>query len=453
MLRCVLPHAAGDLREFLATPLVAQCTAEGTLAATKPVSVLDLEDLALRSAFPEGSLVVEHDAIPFLNYPYEWAPEMLQSAAELTLQLGRAAMRAGFALKDATPYNIMFDGFRPVFLDLLSFRRRDPLESIWQPYAQYIRTFFYPLLACAHFGLRLDEILLAHRDGLEPERLMALCPIHRLLLPPFLGSITIPALLEHRTRSFSSDRYRPHRARDAQEANFILERLFQRAIQLLHRISLRRRSTEALRYMESNPGYSAAEFAVKERFLSHVFERWRPVNVLDIGCNTGHFSLLAARAGARAVAIDRDAGAAGALWEEAKQRESAVLPLVVDIARPPGACGWANEECSSFLARARGRFDCVLLLALLHHLVVNERVPLSSILELVSELTTRFAVIEFVDADDPQFRVIARGREMLHGDWNRASFESAARRWFQIVDSQEITRTRSLYLLRGGTEE
>ncbi len=448
MLRCVFPHAAGDLREFLATPLVAQCTAEGTLAATRPVPVVDLEDLALGLAFPEGSLVLEHDPIPFLSYPYEWAPEMLQSAAELTLQLGRTAMRAGFALKDATPYNIMFDGFRPVFLDLLSFRRRDPLESIWHPYAQYIRTFFYPLLACAHFGLRLDEILLAHRDGLEPERLMALCPIYRLLLPPFLGSITIPALLEHRTQSFSSDQYGPHRARDAREASFILERLFARAIQLLDRISPRRPSTEALRYMESNPGYSPAEFAEKERFLSHVFERWRPVSVLDIGCNTGQFSLLASRAGARVVAIDRDAATVGALWEKAKQHESAILPLVVDIARPPGACGWANEECSSFLARARGQFDCVLLLALLHHLLVNERVPLSSILELASELTTRFAVIEFIAADDPQFRMIARGREMLHSDWNRANFESAARRSFRIVESQEITRTRSLYLLR-----
>ena len=51
---------------------------------------------------------------------------MLRSAGELTHRLARGALRAGFALKDATPYYVMFDGCRPVFLDILSFRKRDP---------------------------------------------------------------------------------------------------------------------------------------------------------------------------------------------------------------------------------------------------------------------------------------------------------------------------------------
>ena len=139
----------------------------------------------LHSPLPAGAILLEHAPIAFPNYPYEWSPQMLRAAAALTLEMADAAMRAGFVLKDATPYNVMFEGPKPIFLDVLSFRRRDPLESIWQPYAQFVRTFVYPLLACGYFGLRLNEILLAHRDGLEPERFLALCPAYRLLFPPF----------------------------------------------------------------------------------------------------------------------------------------------------------------------------------------------------------------------------------------------------------------------------
>ena len=42
---------------------------------------------------------------------------MLRAAAELTLELALSALMEGFALKDATPYNLMFEGPRPVFLD------------------------------------------------------------------------------------------------------------------------------------------------------------------------------------------------------------------------------------------------------------------------------------------------------------------------------------------------
>ena len=127
-----------------------------------------------------------------------------------------------------------------------------------------------------------------------------------------------------------------------------------------------------------------------------------PRKLLDIGCHTGHFSMIAARHGARVVAIDRDPGAVGSLWRSARQSRADVLPLLVDIARPPGDCGWANRECESFLARACGQFDYVLLLALVHHLVVNERPPLSEIFALTAELTTKFAVIEYIDPTDPQ---------------------------------------------------
>lgn len=67
---------------------------------------------------------------------------MLYRAAAFTLRLAREAMASHTEVKDATPYNIMFEGPNPVFLDVLSFGRLDPCESVWCPYAQFVRTSF-----------------------------------------------------------------------------------------------------------------------------------------------------------------------------------------------------------------------------------------------------------------------------------------------------------------------
>ena len=94
---------------------------------------------------------------------------MLHAAASLTLDLAEAALEEGFGLKDATPYNVLFRGAQPVFVDVLSFERRDPAGSNLAGYGQFVRTFLLPLAAHRYFGLPVDRILSGQRDGIEPE--------------------------------------------------------------------------------------------------------------------------------------------------------------------------------------------------------------------------------------------------------------------------------------------
>ncbi|HYW43956.1 MAG TPA: class I SAM-dependent methyltransferase [Bryobacteraceae bacterium] len=423
--------------------------------AVSRTTILDDASLAalppeLRHGMPAGSMVLEHERIPFENYAYEWAPEMLYSAAASTLELAQAAFDQGFRLKDAAPSNIMFHGPRPVFLDVLSFERGDPLDPLWRPYAQFVRTFIYPLLASRYFGLRLDEMLLANRDGLEPHRIARLSSAWRLLLPPFLGAVTMPLLLSWRDARGARGQYRPRRAEDAGEAGYLMRAALRRAGRLLKRVTPRAGRNEASRYMESGHLYTPGEMTGKERVVIEILEHSRPREVLDIGCNTGHFSVIAARHAMHVTAIDRDPEAAGALWRTAHAGAMNILPLVIDFARPPGACGWANSECAPFLERARGRFDCILMLALIHHLLVSERAPLGGIFDLAAELTRHDAIVEYVDSEDAQFQSIARGRDALHRDLTRDSFELAAQRRFAIAGSWQVTATRWIYWLRKG---
>jgi len=121
----------------------------------------------------------------------------------------------------------------------------------------------------------------------------------------------------------------------------------------------------------------------------------------------------------------------------------------VNLARPTPATGWRNQEAPSFLDRAAGAFDGVLMLALLHHLLVTERIPLPGVLEFAAELTTSLLVIEFVAPQDPMFRRLTRGRDDLHAAQDKKAFEQACAGPFEIVRSRDLPGTqRTLYCLR-----
>jgi SAM-dependent methyltransferase len=195
--------------------------------------------------------------------------------------------------------------------------------------------------------------------------------------------------------------------------------------------------------------YSSEQAQLKQTFIADAVARYKPQTVLDIGCNTGQFSMIAARGGASVVSIDYDPVVVGSLWSAARAENLDILPLVVNLGRPTPATGWRNEEFPSFLERARERFDAILMLAVLHHLLVTERVPLDSVLETAAEMTRDLLIIEFVGTDDPMFRKIARGREALHAGLTPASFEAAASLRFELVRRDPIPgSSRILYIYK-----
>jgi SAM-dependent methyltransferase len=395
-------------------------------------------------------LVLEHPRIPFQSFPYEWAPEMLHAAAALTLDLAADLLDDGLGLKDATPYNILFDGPTPVFVDVLSVERRVADDPLWTPYAQLVRTFLLPLLANRHFGMGLDQIFLARRDGLEPEEVYRWLRFPRKWLPPFLTLVTLPAKLAARRDPDDAALYSRKSVGNAEKARFILGSQFRGLRKMVSRLEPGAGANSTWSgYMETKTHYSSQEFEEKERFVRETFEQFSPGSVLDVGCNTGHFSALAARLGSRVVSIDYDPVVVGQVWRRARAEKLNILPLCVNLTRPTPPIGWNNRECPSFLERARGAFDGVLMLAVIHHMLVTERVPLPEILSMAAELTRGILVVEFIAPEDPMFRRIVRGREHLHEGLNSTVFETACRRHFEIIRSHHNPNShRWLYALR-----
>jgi SAM-dependent methyltransferase len=371
---------------------------------------------------------------------------MLHAAGQLTLELARSAAADGFGLKDATPYNVLFRGSDPVFVDVLSFEKREPTHAVWRAYAQFVRTFLLPLLAARHFRMPLDRIFLGHRDGLEPETVYHWAAWTQRVRPPFLSLVSIPKWLGGRA---TQNTYRTQSVGSAEKASFVLDGILRSCARQLESLEPRAADSTWSRYLDHNSLYSSEQLAQKAAFVAEALATAEARSVLDVGANEGHFSILAARQGASVVAIDSDPGVVGSIWRSANSARADVLPLVVDLTRPTPAVGWRCQECASFLDRSRGAFDVVMMLAVLHHIVVTERVPFEDIFELISDLAPGYALIEFVASQDPMFQRIVRGRGELYADVTKGRFEAAASRRFDLVRAKRIDGLhRWLYLFR-----
>lgn len=395
------------------------------------------------------SRLVKHEVIPFRSYPYEWTPEMLHSAALLTLKLAQKLLNEGIGLKDATPYNVLFRGANPVFVDWLSFEKRDGFDPIWLSQSQFIRTFCLPLMTNKYFGLELGWIFRVNRDGLEPEQVYKMCGSFQKILPPFLSFVTIPKLLNSKSQKTSSI-YQKQTFDNSEKAKFVLNRQFNSLEKLLKKIKPSTdKKSEWSEYIGDNQHFTDAYLQQKHNFVKTALEELKPARVLDIGCNTGFFSRVAAQAGSSVVSIDRDATVVSKVWQMAEKDSLDILPLVVDISRPSPAIGWANDECPSFLERAKGKMDAIMMLAVIHHILVSERVPLDKIIDLAAQLTNDVAIIEFVPPDDPMFRQIARGRDYLFEDLNEQVFREVCSKYFKILRYEKLADSnRQLYLLQ-----
>ncbi|MFO7535340.1 MAG: class I SAM-dependent methyltransferase [Kiritimatiellia bacterium] len=454
ILRLVRQEAVEPFEAFLAGPAGRDAVKQGWVVETRRLAAPEERVLRERLAVVQpgvtvgdGDVFYEHACVPFVSYPSEWPPEMLHAAAGLTLDLSCRLLEEGLGLKDATPYNILFKGPDPVWVDLLSVEKRTTGDPLWLPYAQFCRTFLFPLLMWRYWELDSAGFALLYRDGIEPEAFYRLCGWGRRLRPPVLQHVSIPVWFGRRAGSETVSR--PNLLRDAERAQFVVASLFASLWGAIGTACHSDRAPSAwIDYMGTH-SYSESGFAAKEGLVRDFLGFIQPRSLLDVGANTGHFSLLAARLGARVVAIDYDAGCMGRLWRQARATRANVLPLVVNLARPTPAVGWRNGECGSFLERAAGAFDTVLMLAVVHHLLVTERVPFVELAELVDTLTTAWAVIEYVPPEDPMFKRIVRGREHLHGGMTPALFEAAFESRFTVQRREPIPDSgRILYLLK-----
>ena len=431
--RCVDEATWNCLHDMMDSGLLSRLIEQGLVVETEQVAAETLP-VDVQKSFPQGAYCLRHRKIGQISYPYEWSFSMLADAALLHLDIQRALAEKGLALKDASAFNVLFEGCRPVFIDMGSVER--PARSdIWFAYGQFCRMFLYPLLAKLHRGVDFRQVFLGSLDGLKVEQ------AYQML--GFWKSFSPNAFLDVYMQNLFSGKKVGQATRVGQSLK--VEGKTDPAVQLVNLSRLKKKIERLKRAcpvgsMWSEYGairnYSDQAIDEKKRMVRDILKQYQPKSVVDVGCNTGEFSFMAAEAGASVVALDSDHDAVEALYRTARQKKLNILPIVADLSSPSPGMGLFCEERRPLLDRVGG--EMVFALALIHHLMVTACMPLEAISRLFAQLTKTWLVIEYIDPKDGMFRELLAIRKDYFSEFSIEKLEAGLSAHFEVVSRHPL---------------
>jgi hypothetical protein len=387
--------------------------------------------------------VVEHERLAVITWPYEWSFSMLKDAALLELDLAIEALRAGFMMKDGTPFNVQFRGSLPVFIDIGSFgvqRRSTP----WLGYRQFVETFLGPLLIQSRTDLPARSLLRSSNRGLSVHQTRRLLSFWAKLRPSVFMNVVLHSWLSRRHEDDESDV-----AGDIASAgmsNKVVEAQLRKLRSFIAGIDCSLSRSTWSGYSERDH-YQGADLQRKADFVRQVATMRSRGLVVDLGANDGYFSRIVAENADAVIAVDGDEVVVDRLYRQLRdERNSIITPACVDLSDPMGGSGWMGGQRDSIMDR--WRCDLVLALALIHHVVISDSVPIPDFVRMLRFLAPE-AIVEFPTEDDPKVKRLIRNKagEPIH-PYSREEFERSIDGVFRIARSEVLpSGSRVLYHL------
>lgn len=464
VLRGIYSGKAAGVRNVLQTCIAHDLFKHG-IVATREVDA---------SLHPElgYEMMLEHARVPFVTFPHEWPASMLHSAAKLHLQLFQKLGKHGLTLKDWHPYNILFDGTEPVFVDFTSIIPAADLPTqgyladatapsgfgSWDEYSVALYR-MYRLTYEPYFGLPL-AMMQQGRHAEARERLVVTA------LNATDSGMLRGEVFAGRTMARARYELNDLRLKMAlNEKGPVKARFFALLSKMIDGMHVAVRGSAYSSYYEDKKEAFASEPSIdwtnKQNVVHDALVRFDPATVLDIGCNTGWFSLLAAKLGGNVVGVDLDEACIDSLFAAAKRERLPVLPLVANLMAPPPDIFAKTFENEPSLSKIGGdkplypspekRLECemVMALAIVHHLALGQGHSFERIASTLSGLASRYLCVEFVQRDDKMvvddpgfFPAMVKSPDSF-GWYHVDGFVAALRRHFdeiQVLPSHPSTR-------------
>ena len=386
--------------------------------------------------------ILRPQPIPFISYPYEWSFSQIKGAALATLAALKQSLLHDLILKDASAYNVQFLAGKPILMDTLSFEIYQEGQP-WQGYRQFCQHFLAPLALMSYKDIRLSRLLREYIDGIPLDLAASLLPRRSFLNVGLLTHLHLHARAQRRYAG------KPVRAVSSGNTRLGKRSLLNIADSLqstIKRLAWNPGTTSWADYY-SGDSYQETGFDSKVKTVASFIRMANPRHVWDLGANTGVFSRVASQSGLFTVSIDSDPGAVEANYLFSRQQQEENLhPLLVDLTNPSAASGWANSERESLVQRSRA--DCILALALIHHIAIANNVPLGKIARFFASLA-EWAIVEFVPKSDKKVQQLLVARDDIFVDYTRSGFEREFGCVYDVVLSAPIEESqRLIYLLR-----
>jgi ribosomal protein L11 methylase PrmA len=393
------------------------------------------ESEAASAGNPDDAVrIFETDKLSFVSWPFEWSFSALKAAALLHLDVHLAALDQGFTLSDASAWNVQFRRAQPVFIDHLSFRAyRD--GEIWAGHRQFCEQFVNPLVLASKAGVMPNAWYRGSQEGLPTSDVARLIPLRKKFSWNVFMHVVMQARLD-RAAVAGADNLDTGAMAKARlpRASFI--NMLKGLRNWIAGLAPPGGATVWQDYARDN-SYAGAEAEEKKCKVAEMIADLKPDLVLDLGCNSGDYSIAALEAGAgQVVGFDVDFGALEAAFGRARQDRLNFLPLYFDAANPSPDQGWAQAERSGFATRARG--DVVLALAFVHHLAIARNIPLATLVDWLIDRAPH-GIIEFVPKEDAMVQRLLSLREDIFPDYVLDNFLAAIQARADIVSNDQVS--------------
>jgi len=395
---------------------------------------------------PPGTVYcLRHPRIPMISYPWEWPFSFLKDAALLHLDIMEKIIPKGFWLRDASAFNVQYDGNGLRLIDTLSIGKRVP-ESPWVAYRQFCSHFLAPLALAAYGDVRTLSLWRAYIDGYPLDLAAKMLPLRRRYMPGLFMHLLLHARFQIAADRKEDIRRSAETMKPKLSDNGLIG-LIRSLKRTVERIHWKRSSSAIWEAYGEIRNYDSRDVSRKAAYVKRVVNEIKPDVVWDLGANTGEFSRIAASRGAFVVSIDGDLACVESIYRKnsTTHEKNNILPLVIDLANPSPGLGW--DGCERFSLKERGPADLILALALIHHLVLSSCVPIEMVARWFSALG-EYVLVEFVPSHDPMVQKLLRSRVGEHLAYDEASFRSGFERFFQFKDSTALENGRTLILYR-----
>ncbi len=389
--------------------------------------------------------LLRHPRLSFISYPYEWSFEALKAAALLHLAIQIDAFKQDIVLSDASAYNVQFQGWRPIFIDHLSFQ---PYKdgAFWVGHKQFLDQFLNPLLLRAILGVSHNAWYRGALEGIPTAELNRLLPWRKKISLNVLSHVTLPAKFQAGLGAKSS-LGKINRARLPRSSYL---GMLTRLRSWIEALSPANASSTTWRNYDEFRTYNTEEVEAKRRFVSEFTQSVKPRQLVDIGCNTGEFSEIALKNGAREViGFDFDQGALSLAYGRSRDLDLRFLPLFLDATNPSPGQGWAGTERKPLTSRCNA--DALIALAFVHHLAIARNVPLDAALSWLISLAPS-GIIEFVPKSDETVKLLLQLRDDIFPNYHEQNFLRIVSSHARIHRIEKITGSgRTLVWYQRGT--
>ena len=356
----------------------------------------------------EGSKFIHKRYIT--TYPHEWTPNMVKDAILFDLNLSLKLRKYGLLLVDFALRNNVFNYTQPIYVDFHGIvtdelfndignkKKSDNgnFQNIDKSSQEIIDSFLFVrppnFLALSSISVIKAFIHLAHRQY-ESARKM----------------LMIPHVNSHIATEKVNDNWGLLKELNSKKTSTqIYESLLKlmKPILIIHDFS---KNQHLLNYYKNK--YESFDFddrtnwRPKQNSIYEILNKYKPTTVVDIGCNTGWFSILAEHLGAKVISIDADEACVDNLYLYSKEHKLNILPLKInfeDLDKKYFCKPIKKEFYSAPILRLKS--ELTLCLALVHHLVLAYGMSIEKVMNILARITNKVLVVEIPNLQDPLIR-------------------------------------------------